>query len=85
MHSLSAFASLLLLSSTSSASVVWTINCLPLSIQQSDPIVSSGGPSGHVHAIAGGTAFNRTMAGANSAVDALATTCDNFTDHSNYV
>jgi Domain of unknown function (DUF1996) len=67
------------------ASVVFTVSCDPLSIQMADPIVSPGVASGHVHAISGGTAFNRTMLGADGAVDAKATTCDKFTDHSNYV
>ncbi|KAL2075415.1 hypothetical protein VTL71DRAFT_358 [Oculimacula yallundae] len=63
---------------------VWTTNCGVLSIQRSDPIVSPGGPSSHVHAISGGTAFTRNMAGIDDAVNAKATTCDKFTDHSNY-
>jgi len=67
------------------ASVVFTVNCDPLTVQRSDPIVSPGVASGHVHAISGGTAFNRTMLGNDSAVNAKATTCDKFTDHSNYV
>lgn len=67
------------------ASSVWTVNCKPLSVQKSDPIVSPGIPSSHVHAIAGGTAFNRTMSGNDAAANALQTTCDKFTDHSNYV
>jgi hypothetical protein len=87
MHSAVAISFLILLYSTSSihASDVWTLNCDPLSIQRADPIVSPGVASGHVHAIVGGTAFNRTMSGNDSAVGALATTCDKFTDHSNYV
>jgi hypothetical protein len=68
-----------------SASSAWTVNCAPLTVQRSDPLVSIGVASGHVHAIAGGTAFSRNMSGVNSAVDALQTTCDKFTDHSNYV
>jgi len=87
MHSAVAISFLTLLYSTSSihASDVWTLNCDPLSIQRADPIMSPGVASGHVHAIVGGTAFNRTMSGNDSAVGALATTCDKFTDHSNYV
>jgi hypothetical protein len=87
MHSAVVISFLTLLYSTSSihASNVWTLNCAPLSIQRADPIVSPGVASGHVHAIVRGTAFNRTMSGNDSAVDALATTCDKFTDHSNYV
>ena len=67
------------------ASDVWTVNCGVLSVQRSDPIVSPGAPSGHVHAISGGTAFSRSMPGIDSAVAAKATTCDKYTDHSNYV
>jgi hypothetical protein len=78
---------LLLLSSihTIQASDVWTVNCGVLSTQRSDPIVSPGIPAAHVHAISGGTAFNRTMTGVNAAVNSKKTTCDKFTDHSNYV
>ena len=65
------------------ASNTWTVNCDPLTIQRSDPIVDPGIASGHVHAVAGGTAFQRTMTG-ETAIDSLATTCDKFTDHSNY-
>jgi hypothetical protein len=83
---LSTFA-LLLLGSIHAvqASDVWTVNCGVLSVQRSDPIVSPGVPSAHVHSIVGGTAFNRTMTGVNAAVNAKKTTCDKFTDHSNYV
>lgn len=77
---------LLLLSSiqAAQASDVWTVNCGVLSVQRSDPIVSPGVPSAHVHSIVGGTAFNRTMTGINAAVNSKKTTCDKFTDHSNY-
>jgi hypothetical protein len=57
----------------------------PFSDQRADPIMSPRVASSHVHAIVGGAAFNRTMNGNDSAVDALATTCDKFADHSNYV
>ena len=67
------------------ASDVWTVNCGILSSQMADPIVSPGVPSSHVHAISGGTAFKRSMPGIDSAVNANQTTCDKFTDHSNYV
>lgn len=39
------------------------MNCAPLTIQRSDPIISPGIPSAHVHAIIGGNAFNRNMKG----------------------
>ena len=77
--------SLLYTASVQADSSAWTINCGVLSIQRSDPIVSPGNASGHVHAISGGTAFSRTMNGVDAAVDAKQTTCDKFTDHSNYV
>ncbi len=67
------------------ASNVWTVNCAPLSVQLTDPIVNPGASSMHVHAISGGTAFSRDMSDPMAAVDALATTCDKYTDHSNYV
>ncbi len=61
----------------------FTVNCNPLTIQRSDPIVSPGVASGHVHIITGGTAFQRTMS-ADTAVNAKATTCDKTLDKSNY-
>lgn len=61
----------------------WTINCAPLTQQQSDPIVSPGLPSSHVHAITGGNAFSRQMNGTDATL-ATATTCDKTIDHSNY-
>ena len=78
---------LLLLSSLHAvqATDVWTVNCGVLSVQRADPIVSPGIPSSHVHAISGGTAFSKSMTGVNAAVAAKQTTCDKFTDHSNYV
>ena len=62
---------------------LFTVNCSPLTIQRSDPIVSPGKPSGHVHAVIGGTAFQQTMS-ATTAVDAKLTTCDKKVDKSNY-
>jgi hypothetical protein len=61
----------------------FTVNCNPLTIQRSDPIVSPGVASGHIHIITGGTAFQRTM-GPNTATNAKATTCDKTLDKSNY-
>ncbi|QIW95716.1 hypothetical protein AMS68_001234 [Peltaster fructicola] len=66
-----------------SASNVWTVNCAPLTVQRSDPIKNPGAAAGHVHAVVGSTAFSRSM-GADTAKDGLLTTCDKFTDHSNY-
>jgi len=59
------------------------VNCAPLTIQRSDPIVNPGIPSGHVHAVIGGNAFQRTM-GPKGALLANSTTCDKAIDHSNY-
>ncbi|KAH8649455.1 hypothetical protein BGZ60DRAFT_534688 [Tricladium varicosporioides] len=86
MYSPVALTLLSVLSSAASvqAIVAWTVNCGVLSIQRSDPIVNPGGPSGHVHAISGGTAFQRLMPGADTTINAKQTTCDKFTDRSNY-
>lgn len=62
----------------------FTVNCAPLTTQRSDPIVSPGVASGHVHVITGGNNFQRTMTGPNVASDATFTTCDKEKDHSNY-
>jgi len=62
----------------------FTVNCVPLTIQRSDPIVFPGVASAHVHAIIGGNAFSRSMPGVYSAVNATATTCNKALDHSNY-
>jgi len=61
----------------------FTLNCAPLSIQRSDPIVQPGVPSQHVHSIIGGNAFQRTM-GPMDALKADSTTCNKALDHSNY-
>lgn len=61
----------------------FTVNCQPLTIQRSDPVVSPGAVSGHTHVIIGGTAFQRTM-GVDTAKNAKATTCDKKLDKSNY-
>jgi len=61
----------------------FTVNCVPVSQQRSDPIVQPGMPSQHVHAISGGNAFKREM-GPLDAYNATATTCDKAIDHSNY-
>jgi len=62
---------------------VFTLNCVPLSIQRSDPIVNPGVPGGHVHSIIGGNAFQRSM-GPTDALKANSTTCNKALDHSNY-
>jgi len=59
------------------------VNCVPLTIQRSDPIVNPGVPGSHVHSVIGGNAFQRTM-GPMDANKANSTTCDKIIDHSNY-
>ena len=61
----------------------FTFSCVPLTTQLSDPIVAPGEPSGHVHVVAGGTAFQRTM-NQNTAQNARDTTCGVAIDKSNY-
>jgi opacity protein-like surface antigen len=80
---LAVLAVLALAAPSALASSVWTVNCDPLTIQRSDPIISPGVASSHVHAVVGGTAFQRTM-GNDTATNARNTTCDKYTDHSNY-
>jgi len=62
---------------------IFTVNCVPLTFQRSDPIVTPGVAGTHVHAIIGGNAFKRTM-GKMDATSANSTTCDKALDHSNY-
>ncbi|RAH71058.1 DUF1996 domain-containing protein [Aspergillus aculeatinus CBS 121060] len=72
-----------LATSTEHTTDEFTFSCVPLTTQLSDPIVSPGGISEHVHVIAGGTAFQRTM-GVNTARNAQETTCGVAIDKSNY-
>ena len=51
---------------------------------RSDPLVSPGIASGHVHAVVGGNAFSRNMSTPTAATIANSTTCDKYIDHSNY-
>jgi hypothetical protein len=62
---------------------LFTVNCAALTVQRSDPIVSPGIASGHVHAVSGGTGFQRTMS-ATTAQNGQATTCDKTLDRSDY-
>jgi hypothetical protein len=71
LRTLSVFLALSIAVPASADSVVWTVNCAPLTVQRSDPILFPGVPGSHVHAVVGGTAFNRTMTGINAAVNAL--------------
>ncbi|KAL5041253.1 hypothetical protein BDW71DRAFT_201527 [Aspergillus fruticulosus] len=50
-------------------------SCLPLTTQLSDPIVTPGRESSHMHVVTGGTAFQRTM-GMQTAWNARETTCE---------
>jgi len=61
----------------------FTVNCHPLTIQRSDPVVQPGIASSHVHSVVGGNAFQRLM-GPMDATKANLTTCDKAIDHSNY-
>jgi len=61
----------------------FTVNCAPLTIQRSDPVVQPGVASSHVHTVVGGNAFQRTM-GPMDANKATETSCDKAIDHSNY-
>ncbi|KAK2759360.1 hypothetical protein FQN54_002838 [Arachnomyces sp. PD_36] len=79
-------ASLLLsLSALGSAQTTdeFTVSCNTLTIQRSDPIVDPGEASGHVHVVAGGTAFQRTM-DQDTAKNSMGTTCDKDIDKSSY-
>ncbi|KAL4983601.1 hypothetical protein BDW68DRAFT_194284 [Aspergillus falconensis] len=58
-------------------------SCLPLTTQLSDPIVTPGRESSHMHVVTGGTAFQRTM-GMQTAWNARETTCEVALDRSNY-
>ncbi|KAH8201372.1 hypothetical protein TruAng_004455 [Truncatella angustata] len=58
--------------------------CSTLSIQRLDPVVEPGNvPSGHVHQIVGGNAFNATMQG-DIGEKGTCTTCPFTEDFSNY-
>lgn len=61
--------------------------CSTVSIQRIDPLVSPGAvPSGHLHQIVGGNAFNATMKHSDGDIADLAdcTTCTFSEDFSNY-
>ena len=58
--------------------------CSTLTIQRLDPVVEPGSnPSGHVHHIVGGNAFNASMTG-DVGERATCTTCQMAEDFSNY-
>jgi len=73
-----------LVSRVSSVGGIFTVNCVPLTIQRSDPIVNPGIPGLHVHSVIGGNAFQRTMGPFEANTMANSTTCDKAIDHSNY-
>ena len=62
---------------------LFTVTCDPLTIQRSDPIVSPGEASSHVHVVVGGTGFKRTESN-EDATKSKATTCNKKLDKSNY-
>ncbi|KZV96135.1 hypothetical protein EXIGLDRAFT_559326, partial [Exidia glandulosa HHB12029] len=62
----------------------FVVNCAPLTTQRSDPIVSPGVASGHVHTVVGGNAFSRNMSSPEAPLQSNATTCDKKLDHSIY-
>ncbi|KAH8800438.1 hypothetical protein F5884DRAFT_685979 [Xylogone sp. PMI_703] len=62
----------------------FSLACSPLTIQRSDPIVSPGIASNHVHSIAGGNAFSRSMSDPLAATKSPQTSCNVDIDHSNY-
>jgi len=62
----------------------FTVNCAPLTIQRSDPIVFPGVVGAHTHNVIGGNAFRRNMNGKYDAYNATSTSCDKALDHSNY-
>jgi len=86
MHRLTLFSVLLCLVPlvfSTPGQQVFTTNCVPLTIQRSDPIVNPGIPGGHVHAIIGGNGFRRTMLSTDTDMS-NETTCNKGLDHSNY-
>jgi hypothetical protein len=62
----------------------FSLACAPLAIQRSDPLISPGVASGHVHGIVGGNSFSRNMGAPKAAVVNTATSCNVDIDHSNY-
>lgn len=62
---------------------LFIVHCAPLTVQRTDPIISPGGLSSHVHAVVGGTAYDKSMTN-EDARKAANTTCDKSLDKSNY-
>ena len=85
MYSLSLlFSSLLFASGIHAFADNWSFGCFPETVQRSDPLLSPGVASGHVHAVVGGNAFSRNMNDPDSAKDSTATSCDIPSDRSEY-
>ena len=61
----------------------FTVNCSPLTIQRSDPIVNPGATSSHVHVVLGGNGFAPSMDYA-STQKSTCTSCTIKGDNSNY-
>lgn len=62
---------------------LFIVHCKPLTVQRTDPIISPGQLSSHVHAVVGGTGYHMSMSN-DEARDAQNTTCDKALDKSNY-
>ena len=63
---------------------VWTVDCGVLTTQRMDPIVFPGEePAGHVHAIVGGSKFDKSSQYADLQ-ESQCTTCNVAQDLSNY-
>ncbi|KAJ6789453.1 hypothetical protein PWT90_00254 [Aphanocladium album] len=81
------FKSFLALSSvtalTAAQGGLFIVHCKPLTVQRTDPIISPGQLSSHVHAIVGGTDYHMSMSN-EDARRAQKTTCDKALDKSNY-
>ncbi|OAQ98100.1 hypothetical protein LLEC1_00784 [Akanthomyces lecanii] len=62
---------------------LFIVHCKPLTVQRTDPILSPGQLSSHVHAVVGGTGYHMSMSN-DDARGAQNTTCDKALDKSNY-
>ena len=62
---------------------LFIVHCKSLTVQRTDPIISPGQLSSHVHAVVGGTGYHMSMSN-DDARNAQNTTCDKALDKSNY-
>ncbi|XWW94145.1 hypothetical protein V2A60_002087 [Cordyceps javanica] len=62
---------------------LFIVHCKALTVQRTDPILSPGELSTHVHAVVGGTGYYMSMSN-EEARNAHNTTCDKALDKSNY-